>query len=327
MVGPSRRREAVSHTREKVKVSERRACKTLEQPRSTQRYKPTRQNDEALLIREIHEIVRAHPRYGTPRVYHTLRDRGWSINHKRVERLWRREGLKVPSRPKKKRRLGNSGNGIMHIKADKPNAVWTWDFIFDRLENGRPVKWFTLVDEFTRENLILYPSHSIRGEDVKNLLSDVVSQRGAPESIRSDNGSEFIAKALRDWLEESNIGTLYIEPGSPWENGFAESFNSRFRDEFLGMEIFTSLLEAQVLTRDWLVFYNKRRIHSSLGYLAPEKYARKWQEENASSTSVSEVFGDVPSTSSPSSSALGAGATDADVEEVPGTFSAKISVK
>ncbi len=278
MVGPSRRREAVDHARESLEVSERRACKTLKQPRSTQRYAPARADDEALVIGDMLEIVRRNPRYGTPRVTRELRRRGWRINHKRVERLWRQEGLKVPQRPRKRRRrLGCSANGITRVRAEKPNAVWTWDFVFDRLDNGRPVKWLSLVDEFTRENLLLYPSHSIRARDVIALVGDIVQERGAPESIRSDNGPEFIAKALGAWLRKSKIGALYIEPGAPWENGFAESFNSRFRDEFLGMEIFTSLLEARVLTRQWREHYNKRRPHSSLGYLSPAAFANKWR--------------------------------------------------
>ena len=280
MVGPSRRREAVDHAQEAVEVSERRACKTLKQPRSTQRYRPVRASDEPRLVKDIHEIVRAHPRYGTPRVTHELRLRGWRVNHKRVERLWRKEGLRVPKKPKKKRRLGTSANGIMRVQAASPNDVWTWDFVFDRLENGRRVKWLSLVDEFTRENLLLIASHSIRARDVIAFIADVIDERGAPAAIRSDNGPEFIAQALREWLEQVGVGTLYIEPGAPWENGFAESFHSRLRDEFLGTEVFTSLLEAQVLTRDWRDHYNRRRPHSSLDYLSPEQFARQWHEEN-----------------------------------------------
>lgn len=280
MVGPSRRREAVDHAQERTDTSQRRACKTLKQPRSTQRYRPTRASDEPRLIKDIHEIVRAYPRYGTPRVTHELRLLGWRVNHKRVERLWRKEGLKVPKKPKKKRRFGASTNGIMHVQAASPNDVWTWDFVFDRLENGRQVKWLSLVDEFTRENLLLIASHSITARDVISFIGDIIDERGAPAAIRSDNGPEFIAKALREWLEQCGIGTLYIEPGAPWENGFAESFHSRLRDEFLGTEIFTSLLEAQVLTRDWRDHYNRRRPHSSLDYLSPEQFARKWYEEN-----------------------------------------------
>jgi len=279
MVGPSRRREAVKHAQEKTPTSERRACKTLKQPRATQRYQANFAGDEARLISEMLEIVRAKPRYGTPRVSKILRSRGWKVNHKRVERLWRKEGLKVPPRRRKKRRYGVSANSCRHTKADKPNSVWSWDFVFDRLENGRPIKWLVLIDEFTRENLLLYPSHSIKARDAIDLLSDIIEERGAPVAIRSDNGPEFIAKVLQGWLRDKNIETLYIEPGSPWENGFAESFNSRFRDEFLNIEIFSSLLEARFLTRDWREDYNKHRPHSSLGYLAPKNFAKKWQAE------------------------------------------------
>jgi putative transposase len=280
VVGPSRRRQAVNHAQETADISERRACKTLDQPRSTQRYEPKIANDEDVLISEIHKIVQRHPRYGVPRVYNELRYCGWQINHKRVERLWRKEGLKVPQKRRKKRRLGNSGNGIRHRKAEKPNHIWTWDFIFDRLENGRPIKWLTVIDEFTRENVLLYPSHSIRAQDVIDLLSDVFEERGAPQFIRSDNGPEFISKEIVSWLADSQTDALYVEPGAPWENGFIESFNSRFRDDFLGLEIFSSLFEAQVMTRDWRDEYNRRRPHSSLGRMPPEEFASKWYDEH-----------------------------------------------
>jgi len=273
MVGPSRRREAVGHVRVALDVPERRACSTLKQPRSTQRYAPRRPQDEARLVRDILALVRKYPRYGSPRIHRLLVDGGWRVNHKRVERLWKREGLRVPRKARKKRRLGHSVHSCAHYRATKPNHVWAWDFIHDRLVGGRPMKWLTLIDEFTRECLALHPAHSIRSHDAVGVLAEVIRQRDAPQFVRSDNGPEFIARALRTWLEETGIETLYIEPGAPWENGYAESFHSRLRDELLNVEEFTSLAEARVLAREWQDNYNRRRPHSALGYLTPAEFA------------------------------------------------------
>lgn len=176
---------------------------------------------------------------------------------------------------RKKRRLGSSKNSLVRRRAEAPNEVWSWDFIFDRTTAGRQLKWLVVVDEFTRENLCLEVGFGFKSEEVIDQLAKIIVQRGVPKFIRSDNGPEFIASPLREWLEKLDIGTLYIEPGSPWENGFVESFNSRFRDEFLALEYFDTLDAARRLTEAWRKQYNERRPHSSLGYIPPTEFARQ----------------------------------------------------
>ena len=273
MVSPTRRREAVQQVLRKVKTSERRACKVLGQSRSTQRYRPREPNRDQPLVKRMLAIVRQHPRYGYRRVWALLRDEGWSVNRKRVYRLWRREGLKVPRKQRKKRRLGTSANGIVHRRAEHINHVWCYDFVKDQTTDGRPLKFLPIVDEYTRECLALDVARSITATDVIESLRHLFAIRGAPTFIRSDNGPEFIARAIREWLAESGVKTLYIEPGSPWENAYCESFNSRFRDELLNRELFTSLAEAGVITEDYRLAYNHQRPHSSLSYLTPAAFA------------------------------------------------------
>lgn len=219
------------------------------------------------------ELSRQHPRYGYRFVWALLRAEGFKVNRKRAYRLWRREGLKVPAKRHKKRRLGNSENGIMHHRTTGKDHVWTWDFIHDRTEDGRALKWLSIVDEFTRECLALEVRRSFRSGDVIEVLKELFLIRGVPEHIRSDNGPEFIARAIKAWLESAKVGTLYIAPGSPWENGYAESFHSRVRDELLASELFTCLAEAKMLSEQWRLEYNHRRPHSSLGYVAPAVFA------------------------------------------------------
>ena len=273
MVSPTRRREAVEHLRTQFDASERRTCRVIEQPRSTQRYRPQIKRDEPALVRQMHELVRRHPRYGYRRVWAMLRAAGWRVNRKRIWRLWKREGFKVPRKQRKKRRLGSSANGITRRRPEHQDHVWAWDFIHDRDENGRPLKWFALVDEYTRECLALEVERSMTALDVIDIRSQVILIRGVPEHIRSDNGPEFIARAIRRYLEKANVGTLYIEPGAPWENGYAESFFSRLRDEFLNCELFADLRQAKELGGAWLTGYNHHRPHSSLGYRTPAAFA------------------------------------------------------
>ena len=197
------------------------------------------------------------------------------MNRKKIWRLWRKEGFKVPQKQRKKRRLGNSENSIVRFRPQHKNHVWTWDFIHDRDERGRPLKWLSLVDEYTRECLALEVERSMTAWDVVDVIRQVVLIRGVPGYIRSDNGPEFIAQAIRSWLESAGIGTLYIAPASPWENGYAESFHSRLRDELLNAELFADLREAKALAASWQNEYNHRRPHSSLGYLAPAAFAAK----------------------------------------------------
>jgi len=207
-----------------------------------------------------------------------LREEGWRVNRKRVYRLWRKEGLKVPVKQHKKRRVGSSDNGVIRRRAAHKDHVWAWDFIHDRTEDGRPLKWLSVVDEFTRENLALEVERSFRSTDVIDVLIHLMHVRGVPEHIRSDNGPEFIAEALKQWLAAASVRTLYIDPGAPWQNGYAESFHSRLRDELLNAELFTSVTEAKHLATQWRLEYNHRRPHSSLGYVAPATYAASLAE-------------------------------------------------
>ena len=256
-------------------VSERRACQVLDQPRASQRYQAKPRDDEAALVKRIMELVRVHPRYGYRFITAKLRQEGWQVNAKRVYRLWRREGLKVPRKKRKRRRLGTSENACHRRRAAHRDHVWCWDFIFDRTTSGSQLKWLSIEDEYTRESLALKVDRSITSEDVIDTLAELFAMRGVPEHIRSDNGPEFIAQAIGRWLGQLEVETLYIEPGAPWENGYAESFHSRFRDELLATEAFENLLAARKLSAAWRDDYNHYRPHSSLGYLTPTEFAAR----------------------------------------------------
>jgi putative transposase len=219
------------------------------------------------------ELVRDHPRFGYRRIWALLRREGWRVNRKRVYRLWRRQGLKVPRRKRKKRRLGHSANGCVRLRALAKDHVWGWDFIHDRTADGRPLKWLSVVDEYTRECVALEVGRSLTASRVVQILAGLFGERGAPVHVRSDNGPEFIAQAIRSWLSGAGVETLYIEPGAPWENGYAESFHSKLRDELLEREEFTSLLEARALGRAYRGEYNTARPHSALGYRTPAEFA------------------------------------------------------
>ena len=264
----------MNKTRKRLQdVSQRRACTVLGQPRATQRYAVRERDDEKPLVQRMLALVRRHPRYGYRRVWALLRRDGFRVNVKRVYRLWRKEGLKVPRKQRKRRRLGHSGNGCVRHRAEHINHVWCYDFVSDQTVDGRTVKFLTIEDEYTRECLAIEVERSITSTEVIETLRYVFEVRGAPEHIRSDNGPEFIAKALRTWLAESGVKTLYIEPGAPWQNGFNESFNGKLRDELLNGELFTSLTEAKLVTEDYRLEYNHRRPHSSLGYETPAAFA------------------------------------------------------
>ena len=258
---------------EELGVSQRRACRVLDQPRSSQRYQRRVPDDEEALVKRMLELARRYPRYGYRRITALLRAEQWRVNRKRVYRLWRREGLKVPQNKRKKRAVGHSANGCACRRPVGKNDVWAWDFVFDHTVYGSTLKWLTIVDEYTRECLALKVDRSITGEQVIDTVAELIAQRGAPRAIRSDNGSEFLAEAMVTWMRHVGIDTLYIEPGSPWENGYAESFNSKFRDEFLLMEEFESVRMARRLAEQWKQEYNHYRPHSALGYLAPAVYA------------------------------------------------------
>jgi putative transposase len=272
VVTADQRRQAVRQLQETFGVSQRRACRVLGQPRSTQRQTPKTSEEEERLVRRMLELVRQHPRWGYRRITVLLRREGWRVNRKRVYRLWRQQGLKVPKKQRKKRRLGHSGNSCVRRPAQHKDHVWTWDFLHDRTSDGRPLKWLTLIDEYTRECLALEVARGMTASAVQAVLAGVVQERGAPMHLRSDNGSEFIASAMRAWMTAAGLETLYIAPGAPWENGYAESFNSKVRDELLNAEEFGSVLEAKVLAKEWRQEYNHVRPHSSLGYRTPAEF-------------------------------------------------------
>jgi putative transposase len=254
-------------------VSERRACGALDQCRSSQRYQAIENDQEKSIVKRMHELVRDHPRFGYRRIWVLLRGDGWRINRKRVHRLWRKESFKVPQKQRKRRSLGMSANSTVRFKALHKNHVWCWDFIHDRDERGRPLKWLSIVDEFTRECLALEVARSITSEDVIEVLRELFLIRGVPGHIRSDNGPEFIAGKIGAYLAMANAGARYIAPGSPWENGYAESFHGKLRDELLNAELFADVIHAKVLADRWRNEYNHRRPHSSLKYMTPAAFA------------------------------------------------------
>ena len=256
-------------------VSERRACRALGQPRSSQRYVARKAPKDRGLAKRLATLSRENPRYGYRRAWALLRREGWKVNIKRVQRLWREEDLKVPEKQRKRRRLaeGGSENGCTRKKAEHKDHVWSYDFVMDRTEDGRTLKMMPVVDEYSRECLSIEVRRSITAEEVVKTLAALFAHRGEPAFIRSDNGPEFIAKALKCWLEASGVRTLYIEPGSPWENAYSETFISRFGDELLKREVFTSVLEAKVLAEEYRNHYNQERPHSALGYRTPAAFA------------------------------------------------------
>ena len=256
-------------------MSERRACEVADQPRSSQRYKCKPRNDEAALAKRMRQLVCQRPRFGYRRIGALLRAEAWHASDTRVWRLWRREGLKVPRKKRKRRSLGMSANSCQTRKAEHQDHVWCWDFVFDRTTSGSMLKWLSIVDEYTRECLALKVDRSITSEDVIDTLAELFAMRGVPKCIRSDNGPEFVAQAIQRWTKQLGIETLYIAPGSPWENGYAESFHSRLCDEFLGLEEFENLPAARKLTGAWKEDYNHHRPHSSLGYVTPVEFAAR----------------------------------------------------
>ena len=250
-------------------VSERRVCAVLGQHRSTQRHVPKGCEDEERLIADMVELTRQYGRYGYRRIAALLRDSGWRINDKRVERLWRREGLKVPMKQPKRRRLWLNDGSCVRLRPQHIDHVWSYDFVHHRTEDGRAFRMLNILDEYSRECLSIRVRRKLNSTDVINVLTDLFILRGVPRYIRSDNGPEFVAEAVRKWINAVGASTAYIEPGSPWENGYCESFNARFRDELLNGEIFYSLKEAQVVIEEWRKHYNTKRPHSALGYRPP----------------------------------------------------------
>jgi len=230
---------------------------------------PRESADEQALLARIVALATRFGRYGYRRITALLRQAGWRVNHKRVERLWRQEGLKVPQKQPKRGRLWLADGSIIRRRAERPNHVWSYDFVLDRTADGRPLRMLTIIDEFTRDCLAIDVARRLNSRDVLARLADLCVERAVPEHIRSDNGPEFAAKAVRRWLARVGVQTLFIEPGGPWENGYSESFNGKLRDECLNLKRFDTLLEAQVLIERWRLEYNHRRPHSSLGYRPP----------------------------------------------------------
>jgi len=244
------------------------------QHRSTQRHEPHVACDDAALRAELRQISRERPRWGYRRAHRLLLDQGWRVNRKRTQRLWREEGLRVPQRRRKRQRLGDSTVPAARLRAERPDHVWALDYQFDQTADGRLLKLLNVVDEFTREALAVECRRRIDADYTVTVLDRLVGERGtAPAFIRCDNGPELTANALRDWCRFSNAGSAYIEPGSPWQNPYVESFGSRLRDELLAVELFSCLAEAQVVIEDWRQDYNHHRPHSALGMMTPSAFS------------------------------------------------------
>jgi transposase InsO family protein len=279
VVTPDQQRAAAGYLAERYEISQRRAGRVIGRSRSTLRYEKGRRSDELPLVREIKRLARRHPRFGYRRVHAMLERKGWTVNLKRVHRLWVALGLKRPARREKPGKLGPKpgvgGNSCVNKPARFKNDVWTCDFIHDRTSEGRPLKWLTLVDEYTRECLVLHPAGSMTGADVRRVLARVVGRRGAPTRIRSDNGSEFVCEALTGWWKQVGTEPIPVEAGSPWQNGYIESFHSRLRDEFLERVEFESVPDAKAKASWFRREYNTIRPHSSIGYKTPREFSEE----------------------------------------------------
>jgi putative transposase len=273
MVSPARRRACIEHVERELGVSERKACAVLGQHRSTQRKAPRTPDDEARLTADIVELARRFGRYGYRRITALLRQAGWAVNRKRVERIWRREGLKVPPRQPKRGRLWLNDGSCVRLRPERANHVWAYDFVEDRTRDGRRFRMLCVVDEFTREALAIRVARKLGAADVIDTLADLFVARGAPAHVRSDQGPEFVAAAVKGWIAGVGAATAFIEKASPWENGYVESFNGKLRDELLNRELFLSVPEARFVLDEWRLEYNHRRPHSSLNWQTPAAYA------------------------------------------------------
>lgn len=270
MVGPSQQRRAVQQVIETGMGTTAQACRAMGLARSSYYHNRTMSAESRNFQKQIVSLSQEHPRYGYRRVTALLRREGHEINGKRVQRVRRKEGLQVSRRQRKLRRLGIST--AERQRATRINHVWSWDFVEDQTENGTRFRVLTLIDEYTRESLAMHAGWSIRAVDVITVVEAAMARYGVPSHLRSDNGPEFIAYAIQDWLREKNVKTIYITPGSPWENAYIESFHDKLRDECLNREIFGSLMEARVVIEQWRLEYNGERPHSSLGYQTPEEF-------------------------------------------------------
>jgi len=268
-MSPAKRKFAVKNVVNRFGISERRACKIIGQSRSTQRYMEKRLPDEDEITGKTVESASQYGRYGYRMITAMLRNMGYRINHKRVYRIWRKLGLKVPQKQPKRRRIWLNDDSCIRLRAEHPNHVWSYDFVESKTSKGRRIKILNVIDEYTRECLTSYPAYGLRSSNVQDVLRDLMIRRGTPEYIRSDNGSEFIARNLQELLKTMEVAPMYILPGSPWENGYVESFNGTMANELLDREIFDNLHEARVLIGRWVEEYNTIRPHSALGYRSP----------------------------------------------------------
>jgi len=276
----------VAHVQQSLGVSERRACRALRQARSTQRWVSRRAEGDRELVERMRELAAANPTYGYRFVWALLERAGERVNVKRVHRLWKAAGLKVVRAKRQRERLGTSENACSARRAQHPNHVWTYDIVHDATSDGRRLKYLVVIDEFTRLCLRIEVGRSMTAKSVVRVLAGLVQVHGEPGAIRSDNGSEFTAGAVKEWLHRAGIETLYIERASPWENGYSESFNSRLREELLDREVFRTLVEAQVLTERHRLRHNHERPHSSLGYRTPAEFAATWDGEGFAPTAL-----------------------------------------
>lgn len=280
MVSPSRRRDAVGYLCRRHRVSERRACRLVGQHRSTNRYRALPDDFELRLVERMNELAARHPRWGYRRVWALLREEGFAVNKKRVERLWRLEGHRVPPARKatSQRAVGNSAAAAWNLYASAPNDVWSYDFVAARTEDGLPLRILNIVDEYTRRCLCCRVDRSIGAADIINELEQLFARHGRPKLLRSDNGREFIAQNLASWLEAQGVGQAFIAPGAPQQNAFVERFNGSMRDEKLNGETFRSVLEARVVLADWITEYNTIRPHRGLKMMTPQRFYESLNE-------------------------------------------------
>ena len=267
--------------RDRLGVSERWACRVVGQHRSMQRREPVRAADDEALRAALRAFAAARPRWGYRRAHDQLLEDGWHVNRKRVQRLWREEGLRVPRRARKRSRAGEGAGEHVMLRASRPAEIWAIDFQADQTADGRALRLANVLDEFTRQALVMHVARSVNADQLVELLDGLVDEHGAPAFLRCDNGPELTSHALRDWCRQSGAATAFIEPGSPWQNPFVESFHARVRDELLNVEPFACLAEAQVVIADWREDYNHRRRHSALGRKTPAAFAAAWTPASA----------------------------------------------